>query len=271
MAPVFAVLFLALSAGPARAADSTFAGGAAPDKPGTSPTTLRGELGGSWITGNARSYTIAASLAATHRWAHSRVGVALSANLGRTAVDTDGNGRIDGDERDAPGTETARRYVAEGRYDRLFGARDSAYGLLGVAVDPFAGYALRSHAQLGLSRTFRPGPSFGLVAEAGVDGARERLVEGVEPGVQWIWAARLMGRATHAFNPSVSGELQVEALENVLQPVDVRLAGTGALTAKLDTRLAIRLSTQLSFDTVPVEGFGPYDQTTMASVVAVLK
>jgi putative salt-induced outer membrane protein YdiY len=223
----------------ARAAESTFSGTPTPDKPGTSATTLRGELGGSWISGNARSYTVTSALQATHRWKKSRASIALGANLGRTAVDADGNGRIDADERDAPGSETARRYSAEVRYDRLFAPKDSAYGLAGVGVDPFAGYELRSHAQVGWSHTFRPGPSFGLIVEAGADGARELLVEGVEPGEQWIWAARVMGRATHAFNPSVSGELQVEALDNVLSPADLRVLGTGAIVARLDSRIAL--------------------------------
>ena len=101
--------------------------------------------------------------------------------------------------------------------------------------------------------------------------ALEDFVEGVEPQIAWVYAARVMVKLAHTFNPSVSAELQLEALDNVVNPLDVRVLGSAALVAKIDTRLAVRLGTVGTWDNVPVEGYGKWDQTTTVTLVATVQ
>jgi putative salt-induced outer membrane protein YdiY len=245
------------------ASDPEFAGGEKPGQAFATPETrLSAEFGGAWASGNTDNYT--------RRWRRNKLSLALSANLGRGLVDTDGDGRLSDAERAAPRVETARKYVAEGRYDRFVGVRDSLYLLGGVTVDPFAGYDDRAHAQAGWSRAFADTKDLKVLGELGADVAREDFVDGVEPNVEWVYAARLMGGLHYAFNASVALDEQAELYENILDLEDLRVLNTAALTAKLDASFSLRLSHQLTFDNVPVEGFRPTDQVTLVTFVATI-
>jgi putative salt-induced outer membrane protein YdiY len=53
-----------------------------------------------------------------------------------------------------------------------------------------------------------------------------------------------------------------------MNPEDVRLLNTAAINTKLSDVFTLKLSNQLTFDNVPVEGFQKLDQTTMVTFVA---
>jgi putative salt-induced outer membrane protein YdiY len=262
-------LIALLAAGWAHAADSTFAGALAPGQlVGPAQRTGAAQFGGTWTGGNASSYLVTSSLAVAQRWDRTRLGSSLSLNVGRARADSNGDGHLDDRERRATPAETARRIGLEARYDRYVGDRDSLYALAGTLTDPFAGFDLRSHAQVGFSRTLRSTRAQQIVGEVGADVAREDLVDGVSPATNNVWALRTMLRASHRFNEAVTGQAQVELLENVVDLRDARLLGNAALVAKLTGTLDVRLSTQLTYDHAPVEGFVPFDQVTVATLVA---
>lgn len=261
--------FLLLGLARAFAADSVFAGSTAPGQLlGAPVSSLSLQFGGNWTTGNTNAYTVTTGGNVARRWDRNRVSGTLAASIGRTRADADGDGHLDAAERAVAPIETARKYAAEGRYDRYVGDRDSLYALTGAAADPFAGQDLRAHGQVGFSRNFVTARDRTLVGEAGGDVAREDRVEGSEPEIAWVVAARVMAKGTYRFNPTVAAQAQIEALDNVVAPGDLRVLSTVALAARMARRLDFQVSTQLAWDRQPVEGFARLDQVTLASFVA---
>ena len=228
------------------------------------------ELGGSLTTGNIVFYTVSAAVNGGYRWSENRVGGKATALWGRGRVDADGNGSLDETEREAPTVETARRAETELRYDRFFGPKNSLYALAGGLIDPYAGYDLRTHQQLGYSRHLIAGEKTDMVTELGMDYAQENYVDGVEPNRHDLVAARVMARVTMKATESFSIENQLEALENLLDPVDLRAQNDFVMSAKLNGALSMKLSHTLRFDNQPVEGFRPTDQTALVTLVATL-
>jgi len=265
------VLLVAL----ARAADPpAFAGadvagaalaGAAPAPP---KTRLAAVLGGAFTSGNTSTYTLNAGVDADHRWARNKLGIDAGANLGRSVLDTNADGKLDEAERAAGWAETAKKAWIEPRYDRYVGARDSLYVLAGTLIDPFAGYDNRSHAQLGYSRVVYTQPRTQVVVELGADGAREDRVEGVEPAEVYVVSARVMLGLTHTFNDNVSFTNKLEVYESIPELLDVRVLNQASILAKLSTAFSLKLSHDLTFDNAPVEGFQPLDHTTTVTFVA---
>lgn len=258
-----------LLAAAALAADPEFAGAATPGQTlGPPRWALSAELGGAWSAGNTVAYTLTANLGTSRVWARNKLALQLAANVGRGLADTDGDGSLSPAERAAPMVETSRKYAADLRYDRFFGKRDSLYALAGALTDPFSGYDSRSHAQLGFSRNFLSQGPLSLVGEIGGDVAREDYVEGTDPGLDHVFAARVMGGLTYRFNPSADVSERLEVYENVLDLQDVRVLSTLAFTARLSTVLNVKLSHAFTFDHVPVDGFLPIDAVTVVTVVA---
>jgi putative salt-induced outer membrane protein YdiY len=253
----------------ALAADSTFVGADAAGQAFEEPVShLAASLGGAFTSGNTRTYTLNATLRGDHRWKANKVGADLGANLGRSVIDSDGDGHIDPEERDAGWTETARKAWVDARYDRYVGKKDSLYALGGTMVDPFAGYDTRSHLQLGYSRVLVQGKSLGLVAELGADGAFEDFVDGVDPPSAWVLSVRGMVGTSYTFSPSVSFTDKLELYENVLTPVDLRVLNGAQLVSKLADRFSLSLTHTLTFDNQPVEGYQTLDHTVTVAFVA---
>ena len=246
-------------------------------------THLSAELGGTMATGNAVYLVIGGATEMSHKWSQNQVGLKAAVQLGQTVVDADGNGYLDEDERDAGLKATARRFGGELRYDRFFGEKDSLYALAGAFMDPFSGYDWRAHEQLGYGRVLvdaeRPSPLIvegeepdtlvtQLSTEVGVDYAQEDYIPGVDPNYRSIVAGRVQLAFVHEFSPWLSFDDEVELLENVLDPEDLRVNNKATLTTKVGPKLNLKLSHALTFDNQPVEGFEPLDMITMATLVA---
>ncbi len=263
------MILLALIGGLAHAEDSEFEG---TDDAGQvfdeTDSDLSVELGGAAAAGNTQFWTVNGLAAGAHRWKRNKLSLELGANAGRGLVDGDGDGFLSDAERNAGMQETARRFWAEGRYDRFVGNKDALYGLAGAFVDPFAGYDLRSHEQLGYSRLLVNEDDTHLVGEIGIDLAQENYVEGVDPNYADILAARVMLGFDHAFNENLGFSERVEAYENLRDFEDLRVLNDLAFTAKVSNTFSLKLSHQLIFDNVPVEGFRKTDHTVLATLVA---
>ncbi len=61
---------------------------------------------------------------------------------------------------------------------------------------------------------------------------------------------------------------QVEVYENVLDLSDTRVSNTVSVLVKASQVLNLKLGHTLTFDNVPVEGFGKLDATATATLVA---
>jgi putative salt-induced outer membrane protein YdiY len=250
------------------AEDPSFAGTQAP-APEVEELQRRlvAELGGSFASGNAVFVILNGSATGDVQWKQNKFSGAGAVAWGRAVPDTNADGHVDEAERDAGFVENARRVGLDLRYDRFFGERDSLYALVGAVIDPFAGYDLRTHEQLGYSHVFTPSDTTKLTAEVGFDVAQENYVDGVVPGSADILAARAMVGLLHCFSEHVSFEDRVEAYENILDVEDLRALNTASLTSTLAGRLSIKLSHTLTYDNVPVEGFLSLDHTGLLTLV----
>ncbi len=258
---------------------------AAPDAPASAPapteavasaydpaeTSLQAEIGGSATAGNTEFYTAATNVIGAYKAGDNKIGLVATALIGRGRVDANGDGALTSAERRAPLARTAQRISGDLRYDRFFGQRNSLYALVGALHDPFAGFDVRAHGQIGYAHLFVKSETTLVRAELGADYAREDYVAGVDPNHADIVAARLMFTVQHRFGAGTTVTETVEGLENVQTPSDVRVNNQLALTAALGRRLAVKVSNDLRFDNVPVTGFRPLDDTTTATLVITLR
>jgi hypothetical protein len=233
-------------------------------------THLSAELGGAFATGNVNYYTVNGLLSGSHRAGRNQFALDAGVNLGKGAQDADGDGILSDAELAADKVEIARKFWGDARYDRFIGEHGSLYILGGALSDIYAGYDLRTHEQIGYSRVLVDAERTDLKVELGADVAQENYVAGVDPNFTMIYAARGMASLTHQFNDSLAFTDTVEVYENVLDLNDLRVLNEAAISAKLSDVFSVKLSNQLTFDNVPVEGFRQLDQVTLVSLVASL-
>lgn len=265
------MLALLRATAPAAAQDDVFVDAAKPTEAVAEPETkLSAEVGGTFATGNVEFYTVNGGVTFSRKWKKNQVSAMALANTGKGVVDADGSATLSEAERSTGRVETARRYEAEARYDRFVGEQTSLYVLGGALVDPFAGYDLRSHEQLGVSRQFIKREKLTLVGELGADYAQENYVDGADPDYLDVIAARAMVGVGVKFNENVSLSEELEVFENILQPDDVRVLNNFAFTTKLSDKFSIKPSHALVFDNVPapVPDIRKLDQTSMVTLVA---
>ena len=251
------------------AAESRFEGVAKPLDKEIEESKFDIAFGGMWSAGNTDSSTLSANYEGHHRWSRNQMSSKGAVTFGSAVADTDGDGRLSEQEKEAGRVETASRKEAWLRYDRHVGSRDSFYSLAGGYSDIYAGYDSRLNAQLGYSyRIVEAGKNKGpaLTGEVGFDAAREDAVEQVNT-VEMIYSARALLRFALALDDGVALGQEVESLMNVESPDDTRLNSETSLTAKLSEGLALKFSYKLNYDSQPVEGYSKADQTGLVTVV----
>lgn len=231
---------------------------------------LSAEFGGSYTAGNSNFYTITSTLNSSYKYEKSKVGLIGGVVIGAAKSDTNGNGVIDETEKMAPFKQNAERYYADLRYDYFMGKKNSLYVLIGGYSDQFAGFDLRTHEQLGYGRVLIDTEDTDWNVELGVDFAQEDYVDGVEAAGQNVLAARAMTTFSHKFNGTLSLQESVEVYENVLDAQDLRLLNQAAMVITLSKALNLKLSHNLIFDNVPVEGYRKADSTLNLTIVATL-
>lgn len=264
------MFMLTLVAALAHAEDPTFEGTQKPPEEVAeqAEVDLSAELGGTFATGNAVYYVVNGAVKASYKQGYNKFGLVGGVNLGSAVVDADASGSISDAERDAGFAPNAKRGTLDARYDRFFGEQNSLYVLAGALTDPFAGYDLRTHEQIGYSRVLVKTENTGLTTELGADYAQENYVDGVDPDHANVFAARVLVGFSQKFSATAGFDDTAEAYVNVLDPSDVRVLNTATLSTALSTRFSLKLSHTLTFDHQPVEGYQPLDQATMVTLVA---
>ena len=143
--------------------------------------------------------------------------------------------------------------------------------------DPFAGYDARVHEQLGYARALVKSEHSHLGVEIGFDWAEEFFVDPQTSGndllessttYENVLAGRVGVSLSHDFNENVSVSDEANTYVNVISPADVRVLNTASISSKLSDVFSLKLSNQLTFDNVPVEGFRKLDETTLVTFVA---
>lgn len=231
---------------------------------------LKGTIGGSVVSGSTALGSLEAGV--DTGWRGKWIGVRLvsSGRFSRGAVDADGSGHLDLQERRTPWVETARRLEGDLRVDHRFGDRNMVYGVVGALTDPFGGYALRTHEQVGVGRRLVEAGATDLVVETGVDVAQERYVDTVESDDAEVIAARAWVGLAHRFE-RVGWRQTFEVFENLRDREDLRLLHGAAFVAPLGEHIALEPTHLLAWDNRPIEGYAAVDQTTLLRLVATLE
>jgi hypothetical protein len=252
----------------AHAEEAAFEKAAAP--PAEAPkteTALTASVGGTLSTGNSESVTFIAGLDARHKWRRNQLGLVGGAAIGFGANDANADGFLDEGER-CLGVEglacpsTAERYALDARYDRFLNPKSSLYVLVGGFHDKFAGFELRTHAQVGFASNVVDRKRTRLSIEAGADLASEAYVAGVEPASALLLAVQLGAGLEHKINDNVSFADSITLYEPLLtQPEgaqlaphlsDVRIGNTAALNVKMSDRFSLSLADTLSWRNEPI-------------------
>lgn len=276
------------------AEDPTFVGAAAPAaaQAPAPETHLKASAGGTFTAGNSEAVTLNAGLDASHKWTNNQLGVLGSAALGFGATDANADGFLSSDERclglaNKACDSTAERFSLDARYDRFFSVKSSLYLLAGGFHDKFAGFALRSHVQLGYANHVIDQKDTHLKLEAGVDFANEAYVAGVTPASAKLLGVQLGLGFDHTFNANVAFSDGLTVYEPlVTQPegspfaphfTDIRLGNVATISAKMTDKLSINLSDSLAWRNEPIaapagitETRSPFDNTLGVAMVASL-
>ena len=236
----------------------------------TDKTEVLAELGGSWSSGNTETIVLNSSLKGSKRKGDNRVTAEAIADLGRAMSDEDGDGTISEEER-ADGFQLNEQELSlEGRYDRFLTENDIGYASLGWLNDPFSGYRGRVHQQVGYGRVLLRSDETRLISELGFDVAKEWYTEGVEPAEGRVYASRAFLGVVHTLSETTRFSQETEWLMNVEDLDDVRISGETALTLKATDVLNVQLSYELTYESVPVDGYRALDQSTQVTLVATL-
>ena len=265
-------MLIVLLAGLASAQDAEFAETVKKAEEAKKPeTSMSAELGGALAAGNTAAYNISAGVGGSHKWSANKFTFGIGGMYGQSVADGDGDGVLSNPERDVGYVTNQQQGTADVRYDRFFGEKNSLYFLAGALIDPFAGFASRTHEQIGYSRLIVKTDETTLVGEIGFDWAQENYVAGVDPGYKDVFAARGMVGFKHTFNESVSFQDTFEVYPNVIELDDVRILNTASLSAKLSDKLGFKTTYNLRFDNVPVTpAYRKTDHALTASLVVTL-
>ena len=231
-------------------------------------TALSAGLGGTLASGNSVFFSLNGSVNGSHKWTQNMFRFNAGGSLTMAVLDNDGDGKLSDGERANGYAWSSQRVNGDLRYDRFFGTKNSLYLLVGGERDIFAGYEFRTHEQVGYSRIIVATDDTNLRGEVGIDYAQEGWVDTGEALDNHYIAGKLMFGLTHKLNDNVSFSEEIEMFESFFNYRDFRLFNTAALNVKMMDKLSLKLSHQLAFRNVPVEGFRPLDQTTMITFVA---
>jgi len=233
-------------------------------------SSLSAEFGGTSVGGNTETALVYTKVDASYRWSWNEISNKGWAELGRSIVDSDADGMLEEHERANGYQRTAQEMGLDVRYDRFLTDIDSLYGMMGWFHDPFLGYRWRAHTQAGYSRAIWVTEAYELLAESGMDVAREAYVEGVEPPIDTIFSARGFLSWSAAFGDVLELSESIETYVNVEDAEDVRLINEAGLSLRANDMLSLKTSYRIQHDTVPVEGYESTDKTLALTLVASL-
>lgn len=263
------MLLLALLSAPALAAEAEFVGTADPQEAVDEPVaSLTAEAGGSWTAGNTDTRMITGRLDGSYRWNKNQVSSEAQVVSGSSLLDSNGDGRLDDDERAAERVGTAKRYQGLVRYDRFLAEKSSIYVLGGGFSDQFAGYDYRINGQLGYSFAPIDSEHTLLVTELGFDVANENYTEDVELEDQMKYSGRVLVSLAQDLGERSQLTTSVETFVNVINPSDTRVLGNATLSNKLTEGLSLNLSYGIIYDHEPVPDFAPMDHMGTVTLVA---
>jgi len=162
------------------------------------------------------------------------------------------------------GATTAERLHGYARGERSLGRRWGLLAGLSAEQDEFAGFDLRSIAEVGMRLKALTGDVHLLSIDGGLTWTREDLSNG--PAEDSLGAFASMSY-TWKLSTTSSFRERLELLPSFERSDDWRITSETSVQADLNQHLALKVGYRLRYDNLPVPGFETTDTTTTASVV----
>lgn len=240
------VLLLAAGRLPAVAQES----GEAPE-----PWSNQTELALVQTGGNAESLTFSLKNHFVRNWEKAKLTFDASAlraeSTDRVVTNVGGEAEVQKVDR-----VTAEKYDLGVKYDHDIGERLGWFTLGGWERNRIAGIDDRYNLDGGVSYALLKSERQTLVGEGGLGFTDERPVVGESDD---FLTARLMSRYERRLSSTSSLETQLEAIQNLDDSEDLRLEYLLAVTAKINSKLALKASYTVSFDNDPASQILPGD------------
>lgn len=212
--------------------------------PPPTPWKGKGELGGSYATGNSDYFGLTAALALKHdgpTWRHGFVAQA--------------------DYRHSEGETTRERYLISYQPNYRFNERTYVYGLTQYEHDRFVGYDSRYALSAGIGYRTNGGKPFTLELEAGPAYRLTRFTDdGSESSVAGRGSVSLEWKLGPMLSFNQDAAVYIDSLNSTIN-------GTSALQAKLSGPLSARLSYNFQYESSPPDGRQTTDTLSRVSLV----
>jgi putative salt-induced outer membrane protein len=150
---------------------------------------------------------------------------------------------------DTDGEKTAERYYTDLRLDYLFTERLYAYGLGSWLKDEFAGYDSRYTIGPGGGYKLWIGPKHFLLAEAGLNYAREDYVG---PKTESFAEGRVFGKYEYAFTEKSRFSLGSEYLQDFSETDNYKLNTEAAIVSALSDNFSLKVSYEVRYQNRPI-------------------
>lgn len=166
---------------------------------------------------------------------------------------------------DSAGALTAEAFDGSLRAGHDINARLSVFSRYGYLRDRFAGIAHRHSVEGGVSALLAQEAPHRLTVNGGVGYARERRT-----AAPHLSTAMIPVGAAYTLTLSDSAEIgnELGAVFSLSEAADRRVTNVAAVTAKLTTRLSLKVSNTARFVNQPAPGFERLDTTTAIALVA---
>jgi putative salt-induced outer membrane protein YdiY len=234
-------------------------------------TALNASLGAAVNTGNTEAWQLNTGSQFDLVRGHHGAGVTMVFAYGRANVPTDALDQM---------VDTVRNFKTRARYDYFFTPMDSLFVAAGYRWDTFAGLDVRAQAQLGYMRSFFKEEKHRFWGELGYDLTYDNYdpdplpdpnnAGSFLPGDDVVHSVRLFAGYDNQLNEQVTFLTGLEALINVEDTSDVRLAWDNALRSSIGNGFQLELKFTLGLDTLPVPGTKKVDTATVVNLIYTL-
>jgi hypothetical protein len=235
-------------------------------------TRLGGLFGGSWSSGNSKSYAANLQLRFSHRRGDEQLMWSGAASHGRaTAPHHEDESDPDAEEH---AFKTDSLYYTRVRYDHFFLEHNTLFVAALAFRDTSSGFRARYSPYVGYQRTFIATESFELWTDVGYRLAREVLFldrKAIDDGFaekRWVHGPLVTLGVELELDETLDADLAIEAQQAVNREKDFRLFGIASLTHRLGKGFSLGMNFNLRYHREPIGDREPLD--TQLLVVAIL-
>jgi putative salt-induced outer membrane protein YdiY len=238
----------------------------------TDQTHLSGQLGGTWSSGNSKSYSANFQTRVSHRRGNSQLTWSGVFNYGRATAQH----LEDDDNPDAPEHKfkTDSLYYTRLRYDHFFYEKNTVFLAALAFRDSSSGFRARYSPYFGYERILIAGESFKLWTDLGYRFAHEILFldqKARQDGMaerRWVHGPLLTLGMELKLNETLDLDISVEAQQALNREKDLRFFSVTNLTNRIGKGFALGMNFNARYHREPIGDRSPLD--TQLQVVALL-